>query len=237
MDGHGVRNHSRWGVSLAGEDRRTSVEVALQMLLTGRWDEIWPTLDAIQRDALSRSVRALALAGGDDKAFSMAALELIGVLRNVLPKEDTIRRTTERSVRLIAAPLSDWQPVFFSALSRRITQLVRQEVRGRLIDAAAFSATQVRARGEDPDQPFLIRLDPGTGDVQFPAFQFGPEGRAIGVVLAVNQRLGADEDPWGAADWWLGENAWLDAVPADLIGRSDRSLIAAADALAQPVGW
>ena len=30
--------------------------------------------------------------------------------------------------------------------------------------------------------------------------------------------LDADDDPFGVADWWLGRNAWLEGVPADLIG-------------------
>jgi len=27
------------------------------------------------------------------------------------------------------------------------------------------------------------------------------------------------------ADWWLGRNAWLDAIPADLIGQVDDALL------------
>ena len=48
------------------------------------------------------------------------------------------------------------------------------------------------------------------------------------MVLAVNRLLDADEDPWGVADWWLGGNARLGAVPAQLLGRGHDDLLAAA---------
>lgn len=46
------------------------------------------------------------------------------------------------------------------------------------------------------------------------------------------QLLDAAEDPWGVADWWLGANAWLGAVPAQLLGRvADDVLLDAARAV------
>ncbi len=51
------------------------------------------------------------------------------------------------------------------------------------------------------------------------------------MVVAVNRLLDADDDPWGVADWWLGANAWLDAVPARLLGTpGEHGLLAAARA-------
>jgi hypothetical protein len=42
----------------------------------------------------------------------------------------------------------------------------------------------------------------------------------------VNALLGADRDPWGAADWWLSANAWLGTRPAGLLGTGrDRQLV------------
>jgi hypothetical protein len=73
----------------------------------------------------------------------------------------------------------------------------------------------------------LIRLERGDGVVQLPAFQFDAAGRPIQIVLTVNRLLGAEDDPWGAADWWLGPNAWLGAVPADLIGQVDENVLLA----------
>lgn len=100
--------------------------------------------------------------------------------------------------------------------------------------APSLSEQEVRALGVAPERADLIRL-PGQdqdGRPRLPAFQFGADGRPVPVVLTVNELLGASTDPWGVADWWLGENAWLEAVPADLIGRvADAVLLQAARAV------
>jgi len=105
-----------------------------------------------------------------------------------------------------------------------------------LLAAPSLSEQEVMALGVAPRQPGLIRL-PGRdeqGQPRLPAFQFGPDGQPVPVVLAVNELLGAGTDPWGAADWWLGENAWLDAIPADLIDRAADAVLLKA---ARAVGW
>ncbi|MFD3521808.1 hypothetical protein [Streptomyces sp. NPDC058653] len=118
-------------------------------------------------------------------------------------------------------------------------------VERRLLDAPALSATEVRARyhGSAPP-PELIRiadpaldLDPGLA-YRYPEFQFRPGGGApYEVVLEVNRVLLADADPWGAADWWLTDNAWLGGRrPAALLGeRPDSELVGAAVALVEGV--
>ncbi|MHA5049317.1 hypothetical protein [Streptomyces sp. SD15] len=65
-----------------------------------------------------------------------------------------------------------------------------------------------------------------------PAFQLDPEsGTPYEVVVEINRLLSADVDPWGAADWWLGSNVWLDAAPARLLGTGvDHALLSAARA-------
>ncbi|MGI3222935.1 hypothetical protein ACRJ4B_02000 [Streptomyces sp. GTA36] len=52
------------------------------------------------------------------------------------------------------------------------------------------------------------------------------------MVREVNRLLLAGQDPWGAADWWLGDNEWLDGVPAELLDVvPDELVLAAARAL------
>ncbi|MEU7003152.1 hypothetical protein [Nonomuraea sp. NPDC046570] len=88
---------------------------------------------------------------------------------------------------------------------------------------------EVPAESVEVDELWLIRLERGDGRVRVPAFQFEGPRQVWPVVREVNRILGADEDPWGVADWWLGRNAWIDAVPADLLGGSrDGELVAAA---------
>jgi hypothetical protein len=56
-------------------------------------------------------------------------------------------------------------------------------------------------------------------------------GRVLSIVLAINRVLEADRDPWGAADWWQGQNLILGGIPADLIpSLSEEALDAAARA-------
>ncbi|MGH3278213.1 MAG: hypothetical protein ACRDNW_03655, partial [Trebonia sp.] len=95
---------------------------------------------------------------------------------------------------------------------------------------------EVRLRGADPADPGLIRLDRPDGGQRWPSFQFTPGGGPVPVVRAVNTMLGADTDPLGVADWWLGVNAWLDGRPSDLIGDvPDEFLLRAARAVTEEV--
>jgi hypothetical protein len=212
------------------------IEDGLLELLTRSWPRVWSDLAPDQRQAVSLTARELALAAQDEQALGRAALKLMRVLRRALPADHPVLLAAEGDVRWAQAPDVDWAPVI-GALSLRIEEMVRDEVQGRLAAAVSLSAEQMRAAGEDPGQPFLVRLETGSGGVRFPAFQFSPQGGVISVVLQVNELLGAADDPWGVADWWLGDNAWLDAVPADLIGVADGSLLAAAAAAADPESW
>jgi len=113
---------------------------------------------------------------------------------------------------------------------------VLSEVAGRLLRAPALAADEVRLRGADPADPGLIRLDRPDGGQQWPSFQFAPGGGALPVVRTVNLMLGAETDPLGVADWWLGANAWLSGRPSDLIGDvSDELLLRAARRVAEEV--
>lgn len=91
----------------------------------------------------------------------------------------------------------------------------------RLLAAPAINADDVRRRGVSPDDPDLIALDRDDGAVQYPSFQFAPDGGMWDVVRVINRYIWAREDPWGVADWWLGENTWLEGgPPVEHIGKS-----------------
>jgi hypothetical protein len=200
--------------------------------------EAWPDLAGRIDPATRSRLLGLAaeLASPDDPAAQQeAALEILELVWPLLPADHPVRAamavggttrftTTARDWALVTDPLvrqltSPSRP----PLEERLGPAER-----RLLEAPAYTGAEVRRRGEDPDQPQLIRLVREDGGVQLPAFQFDPSGRVIPVVLAVNRLLDADEDPWGVADWWLGGNAWLGAVPAQLLGRGHDDLLAAA---------
>jgi hypothetical protein len=110
------------------------------------------------------------------------------------------------------------------------------EVTGRLLRAPALTEEEVRLRGADPADPGLLRLDRPDGAQQWPSFQFAPDGGPLRVVRTVNTMLGAETDPLGVADWWLGANPWLDGRPSDLIGDvPDELLLRAARAVTEEV--
>lgn len=52
---------------------------------------------------------------------------------------------------------------------------------------------------------------PASGQKLYPAFQFDAERREVRAIVAeINQRLGARNDPWGVASWWLNPTAFAD---------------------------
>ncbi|MER5709809.1 hypothetical protein ACIGW7_16815 [Streptomyces sp. NPDC053253] len=99
-----------------------------------------------------------------------------------------------------------------------------------LLASPAVPATEL---GLTPDQARdLIALTYQDDVERVPSFQLDREsGAPYPVVTEINRLLSADVDPWGAADWWLGSNVWLDAAPATLLGTgADGALLAAAQA-------
>jgi hypothetical protein len=111
---------------------------------------------------------------------------------------------------------------------------ILREAQESILAAPSVTEAQVRDCGVDPGSPGLIRLSGTEGDIRLPAFQFGPGGHPYPVVTQINVLLDAGDDPWGVADWWLGLNGWIDAIPAESIGRvDDETLIAAARAVFQ----
>lgn len=74
----------------------------------------------------------------------------------------------------------------------------------------------------------VVVLDRG-GERVVPAFQLGAEHQVLEGIAEINHMLGASEDPWGVASWWLSPHATLRAIPADVIrlGFSDDVVAAA----------
>ncbi|MDH6283983.1 hypothetical protein [Prescottella agglutinans] len=78
------------------------------------------------------------------------------------------------------------------------------------------AASRLRARGD------IIGLDV-QGRFVFPAFQFDlPHARVHPVVAEVNHQLGAFDDPWGAARWWVTKQGRT--APMELVGQGEKRL-------------
>ncbi|MBO1416197.1 hypothetical protein [Streptomyces sp. FH025] len=234
---------------------------ALLALLRRHWDDVAAALDERHREVLLARLDALAgLQGGDEMAVKRA-LHGVKLALLPLPLDHPVRRALD-GVRLVAADprpaagaareLLDWlsastaqsveQPVEQSdrqpderpdeqAGTREADALVAEAQR-RLLAAPALSDAQLDSL-RVPDAG-LIRLLDTEGEPRFPAFQFAADGSPLPVVTRINALLLADQDPWGAADWWLGGNSWLGGTPARLLGLvSDDLLTAAAVALTE----
>ena len=216
--------------------------------LAARWPETAPYLTPddlrLVRDA-ARLTSAAAAGTGSTREAQRALLRLTMMLVERLPAAHPVSdaisggtRFAESSSRLgeIAAMLDPIAALSWTTTIHEESEPVppadlgqpgedeSDEAAERLLAAPTLTGQQIRAGGADPGQPGLIRL-PGPAGQQIPSFQFTRAGQPIPVVLAVNRLLDADDDPFGVADWWLGRNAWLEGVPADLIGLIDDMLL------------
>lgn len=66
------------------------------------------------------------------------------------------------------------------------------------------------------------------GDRVAPVFQFDHHRRLLTFAAEVNELLGADDDPWGVASWWLTPHAALHGIPADELRIGAQELVLAA---------
>lgn len=123
---------------------------------------------------------------------------------------DELRRTVIRSAAhraVLAEDLLD---------SRAVAQAL-----GRTGQNAREAASTLRRAGRLVGIPHQRRY-------LYPAFQFDLAVRGLRpVVSRVNQELGAAEDPWGVASWWVSSHSRLGGrSPKDLLGTpEERHLI------------
>ncbi|WP_405003260.1 hypothetical protein OHV13_01730 [Kitasatospora purpeofusca] len=199
-------------------------------VLREHWDEVQEYLDETAKAAVVTLLDTPAV-DPERTARRIARLVLAA-----LPDGHPVRVPLEDSVRYSRAVHTgaiDGTAVLRALdLFRGPSPIPPEDADDWLLAADSVSAADYRADGHDPADPDLIRLTDRQGAVRLPSFQFdGASGRPLPVVVAVNRLLDADDDPWGVADWWLGANTWLDAVPARLLGTpGEHGLLAAARA-------
>jgi hypothetical protein len=209
-------------------------------LVAERIEEIAPHLDQADRERLAEISAALTAGLQDAGVRDDAAEDLRDLVVEALPAGHPVREALlhgegERYLGVLPSA-TDWS-TSAAGLRGALALLTGEnstddplwaEIRARLLAAPALTPADLT----EPDGRHLIRL-PGPGEgVRLPAFQFDSARRPRPVVLEVNALLDAEHDPWGVADWWLGLNATLGAVPADLLGGdADDRVRAAARAL------
>ncbi|MEU8694656.1 hypothetical protein [Streptomyces sp. NPDC048665] len=219
-------------------------------LIRSHWPDIRSALDDERREVLLARLGDLAAAPSEERAVRQAAqgvrLALLALppghpVRSALdgprwagparPTPDLAERARELHARLtVSGP-----PTETGTDTDTDTAGILTHARQRLLAEPSFSLAEARYRCADRavGTDGLIRLDDPVRGPRYPAFQFtGGDGGPLAVVRTVNRLLLAQEDPWGAADWWLSGNLWLGGRPAALLGRlPDDLLVGAASAM------
>jgi hypothetical protein len=194
-------------------------------VLAARWQEMSEELYEPARRRLDALVvdRRRAV---DDRDLSRTWHEVVDLAVDHLPANSGIRRDL---MNALGVPrLAGGRPYSALPLLPTFAPEGRPSIEDWIMSARAYSPDHVQRKGTDPDQPGLIRIRRPDGRVTLPKFQFTRAGDPNPLVLRINRLLGADDDPWGVADWWLCPNAWLAATPAHVIGEVDDELLVAA---------
>lgn len=199
----------------------------------------WPRLSLLMApaalDTLGERLERLRAGGGTGAPGGGAVEEAARAVLDALPDEEAtlLRRGADDAGRFTgtgAATVSGYgvQDLCMLVLDRNpMVGPVLGPVRDRLLAAPALPV-------EGPADRRLIVLTGVDGARRAPAFQYEAGSMPWPVVLEVNAVIGAERDPWGAADWWLSANAWTGTTPAGLLGRArDPELLGAARALGE----
>jgi len=207
-------------------------------VLAEHWDEIRPSLRSSDVAFIEQALGSLPEEPAPD--VESVAADIGTILISRLPPGHRVLPLISGQMRLATADAPDvadpaaWSqmlglirdiPGLRAAPEDADPETAPEDAESWLLAAPALTEEQVREQGGDPSRGDLIRLPARTGQIVLPRFQFGPVGDPIPVVTAINRLLAVADDPWGVADWWLGRNAWLDAIPADLLGRVDDDLL------------
>ena len=107
---------------------------------------------------------------------------------------------------------------------------VEAEAEERIWAVPAVPVEELAERG-----PELLVLD--RGELAFALrFQLDERLELLPAAAEVNATLGAGEDPWGVASWWLTPHAALRAIPADELRTGEAGRVLAAANAAGAVG-
>ncbi|MGW6740031.1 hypothetical protein ACWGDX_04645 [Streptomyces sp. NPDC055025] len=205
------------------------------------WPRISALLDTGGRRTLTVQLTGLRTAPSGSAEERSAADAAVRAVLDALPADDAVRLWREGNTKRFAGTSPAVLHQGYAAADLCLLVIDGNPMVGpylgplreRLLAVATLSPDDIGG----PMDPRLIVLSHHNGERRLPAFQFEAGAMPWRVVLAVNEELGADTDPWGAADWWLGANAWTGTAPAGLLGRDrDQELLGAARALAVPDG-
>jgi hypothetical protein len=199
---------------------------AMIVALAEQWDRVDAALRPDTRERLRELVVALADSVDHEQRVDLRAA-IARVLFEGLPDDDPVVKIGNR----FSGPAAALEPALAEATTSirlRLADRAPWSAYHRILTTSCEDIRSLRRRGIDPDIPHLIRLDRVDGSVVIPSFQLDDAGHPTEFVLRVNRLLGAQDDPWGAADWWLSTNSWLHEPPVRLLPRPGRESVVAA---------
>ncbi|WP_434444991.1 hypothetical protein [Lentzea sp. E54] len=200
--------------------------------LVADWDRVTDLLGVDGRARLRALIGEMrsATSPGERAAIAHGVTRLLG---EFLPDDDRV--FADAGVRYAGVRQSRDLDHALIALSGDARLYGRpRSARERILAHEWKPAADLREQGHTPDAFGIIKLHRDDGSASVPLFQFDESGAPLEVVLRINWVLRAQDDPWGAADWWFSANAWLSEPPFTLVGRtSDDLLVAAAVAVAE----
>ncbi len=188
--------------------------------LVGRWPRIAELASFSDMCLLRACIRDIETNRFDGRSM----LRIIDILRPLLSPGDPIFDALAAN----ELPYSGGPSTFEAAveyLARVISNTLmtprfdlHRSLQERLLAVPKFESNDIPELLQQHDG-LLIELPTIDGYRLVPRFQFVLDrSRPHAIVLAVNRRLDAARDPFGAADWWLGRHSQIQQAPAALLG-------------------
>ncbi len=189
------------------------------LLLARRWPDVAAQLSPEQIGFVRRSLAAAVHGAEWDPG------RLLTVVAEHEPEDSELWRALARpGERLVAEARPD-----VGAAASRLRWTIELLEGAHHEETATTDVDEIEEEAED--RLFTVPMTPATPDAarrqilvidhqgmsRAPMFQFNPHGEPLGEVVEVNAVLGAANDPWGVASWWLTPHATLQAIPADAV--------------------
>jgi hypothetical protein len=193
----------------------------------------------------SRATRGW-LRTGEGAAPEPGVLQLESALESALEQLDRLEELAlppaeERAAEAMRPPPRD------AALAAAVRGDAERQVLELPMVGAGEAAELLGAKPSNREKVRLLRVEgvllglPRSSreltHYRYPTFQFEASRHTVNATVAqVNKLLGAVEDPWGVASWWVAPNGWLGEAPYRCLAERAHDVVSAAEAAVEWIG-
>ena len=176
------------------------------------------------------------------RAIAAHAAEVATLVRMALTADEQVERLSGGPTRVHEALEDAFTDLRIRTEARRAVLDIPMLRSSAVAEALGLSGVNTREAASGlRRRGVLLGVAPSasTGSYLYPSFQLDPvERRVIPVVATVNRHLGAVDDPWGVASWWVSPHPRLGgAAPMDLVATAGADdLLVLAGVSAAPAG-